>query len=792
MNISGSGVAGAQPKVFSAGQYLHSAGTISPGAIGGAGTMNFQNGLKFEGGTGAFDLSGGGKVSLGSGTNDLIDVSNGLSITPSHLRFNFINGSPTSGSVYPIMRYDTLTDGSGNAIPTGTITGWDILGAAAGNYTLANDSANKELTIAFTTGTFSTKAVTWTGAQSSVWETGASANWKDTTGAGTVFFLGDTVAFTDTGAPTSVAINTIVTPASTTVNASLFNYSFAGTGSIAGTGALIKDGTSTLSFGTATSTYTGGTQLKAGIIDLNSLTQGTSATAGPGQIIGSNQLLGTGSIQMSNNTTLIMGNFNGNTSNARDAGNLPSVMLDAGATATIEMSQRGRIGGTTASFVGSVGVATLDIIGPNATRRYCRRHDATLFKGQISVFANTNGTCDFRINPPAVNTTTLTGMPNATLNLNDAGVFAEIPATTAVFTGGYQYTLGEVIGIGTLSGGTGSNTAFTWNIGRNTDFTYGGPIVNGTNVTNINKQGTSTWTLTGNSTNTGTFNVAAGTLKLDNNGSLRTPIITVASGGTFAIGDGGGNFTNTTVRVLANGGNFQTPSGFSTPANMIIGGAGGTVWGNVTHNAGTISPGASDGAIGTLSFHDGLSVNGGAFILDLKGTPTGAAGDNDVVAVTGGQLDVNTGTLLANFTSTPTLGSTYTIMTYASETHPVTNSNLSLGIRATGTIADAGTGSVTLTISSVQNAASLLWNGNTNSGLWDVAGTQNWTNGTTSDKFFNLDSVAFNDLDGNNNPVNYNIQINAYQVNPTSLVFNNNNNDYTINGTGTIGGAPPA
>src|SRR5206468_1567520 len=88
MNISGSSVVGSQPKVFSSGHYNHSAGTINPGSIGGAGTMNFQNGLNFFGGTGAFDLNGT-NVTLGGGFNDLIDISGGLSLSPSHLRFNF-------------------------------------------------------------------------------------------------------------------------------------------------------------------------------------------------------------------------------------------------------------------------------------------------------------------------------------------------------------------------------------------------------------------------------------------------------------------------------------------------------------------------------------------------------------------------------------------------------------------------------------------------------------------------------------------------------------------------------
>src|SRR5262249_5052890 len=72
LTITGSNVVGAKPNVFSTGHYLHNAGTINPGGIFSAGTINFHDGLDFLlGGTGAFDLNGT-LTALGSGTNDLI------------------------------------------------------------------------------------------------------------------------------------------------------------------------------------------------------------------------------------------------------------------------------------------------------------------------------------------------------------------------------------------------------------------------------------------------------------------------------------------------------------------------------------------------------------------------------------------------------------------------------------------------------------------------------------------------------------------------------------------------
>ncbi|HUO07535.1 MAG TPA: NF038122 family metalloprotease [Phycisphaerae bacterium] len=82
----------------------------------------------------------------------------------------------------------------------------------------------------------------------------------------------------------------------------------------------------------------------------------------------------------------------------------------------------------------------------------------------------------------------------------------------------------------------------------------------------------------------------------------------------------------------------------------------------------------------------------------------------------------------------------------------------------------------------VANAASITWNGNLSSGLWDTAFTTNWNNHTThniTDVYRVGDNVTFDDTASNFNPV-----INA-AVYPGSVTFNGTTN-YTLSGNSGI------
>jgi autotransporter-associated beta strand protein/probable HAF family extracellular repeat protein len=102
------------------------------------------------------------------------------------------------------------------------------------------------------------------------WDVNTTQNWNGgSTTVDTIFSNGDYVTFNDSNnGHYLVQIPTTVQPGSTTVNTAAA-YNFTGNGGIGGTGGLVKLGTGSLSLSTS-NTYTGGTNVSAGTLNLNS------------------------------------------------------------------------------------------------------------------------------------------------------------------------------------------------------------------------------------------------------------------------------------------------------------------------------------------------------------------------------------------------------------------------------------------------------------------------------------------------------------------------------------------
>lgn len=89
----------------------------------------------------------------------------------------------------------------------------------------------------------------------------------------------------------------------------------------------------------------------------------------------------------------------------------------------------------------------------------------------------------------------------------------------------------------------------------------------------------------------------------------------------------------------------------------------------------------------------------------------------------------------------------------------------------------------TITLNVSGSSKTLNWTGLTN-GVWDVKNTVNWNDAVIDDQYFNGDTVNFG-----NGPANRTITLTGLTVTPEAINVNNNaGNDYTIGGTGGIGG----
>ena len=292
--------------------------------------------------------------------------------------------------------------------------------------------------------------------------------------------------------------------------------------------------------------------------------------------------------------------------------------------------------------------------------------------------------------------------------------------------------------IGNLANNAGAATLQIG--GLNLDTTFAGQFQG---TANLVKSGTGLLTLTGNSTHTGTTTVSGGALVVT--GNFSNSPVTVASGGTLA---GSGFF----------GGGVTIQSG------------------------GNILPGLGIGSVGTLTVSNGLTLATPTLYFDLSSSPTGS---NDEIVMQGGTLAMS-GVQTYNFNLVNyALGAgTYSLIegaTGSTAWSGVAN-NLPTGTRQTFAVIRPAAGSnpsyVRLTVTG--SASSLLWSG-TNGSAWDLSTTTNWLNGSTADKFYNLDLVRFDDTSTNGN-----VSITG-TVQPATVLVTNNLLNYTIGG-GALGG----
>ena len=447
--------------------------------------------------------------------------------------------------------------------------------------------------------------------------------------------------------------------------ADTFGGIIGGTGFNNNTLALAKSGVGTLTL-SGTSTYTGGTSISAGTVNLigtqdvgtstvsvtgGSLGLGNGTTNGNLALVAGNGVtLASGTslaITQTNSSNLTYAAFpitmNGNATVSFNGGNTFTTTLTSpitlsntsgSQTATLSESDaqntinlQGVISGTGDLLISAGGISNnLFLVTLNQPEVYA---------GKTTIQSNGGDIADIRL---------LTGgsLPSATiltLNANSAtGNYAQFDLN------GQSQTLAGLTSAGTAANDRVINstnaTTSTLTINGTTNTTYGGVIGGGTGLNNIalTKLGSSTLTLTGTNPYTGATTVSAGTLALGSGGNLGATAVTVASGATFAATPGTTGASNalTGSLTLSAGSAFTMADNATSTFNVT--GASVLAPGTGTAPTLTFDIGGTTTAVDKLAFTGAATIGASRDTINLNviGTTTPAPGTYTLISAASG------------------------------------------------------------------------------------------------------------------------------------------------------------
>jgi fibronectin-binding autotransporter adhesin len=462
------------------------------------------------------------------------------------------NGTPVTNTTYDVLSYAGGLSGLGNLVPTSRAS--------------ITDTGTK---ITATVGTIGTR--TWSTTSGS-WDIGQSANWAE---GDTKFFNGDTVVFANPASSSVITLSNnlgALQPAAVSVN-NTNDYTFSGSGVIAGTGALTKDGTGALSLATA-NTYSGGTTLNAGTLVLNNASAiGAGALAIAGGALDST----TAATLSANNAVNVSGDFAFTGTSNLNLGN-GNVVLTGGDRAV------------------------------------------NVVAGTLTVGKITNATGGFAKNG------------SGTLTLNPSGV-SSLAGTLAVNAGTLNIGAQDLTATGLSGSGTLANGSATtrWLLVTNAvDNTFDGVLQDGGGAGKLgfSKAGAGATTLTGVNTLSDVVTVNEGTLKFSGAGSLANAgsyvINTNAVLKVSAPGQLGGGLIN-----ITSGG-----AGIGTANRLEIGG-GATLSGPITlapRNEAVLNSGVATDAIRNTGGDNTLS---GAITIVTGGSQSRVQSDAGSLTLSG-------------------------------------------------------------------------------------------------------------------------------------------------------------
>jgi fibronectin-binding autotransporter adhesin len=626
---------------------LAGASTYTGSTLVSAGRLNLSGSL-----ASAISVGAGASISGSGSTSGLLTMNEGSSIllagggTTTSLTANGVNfaGATTFSFLnVPLAGvYDVVTFGSGPLTNASNLTS-----TARGSFSTLADK------IIFTS--LGAQARTWAGG-SGTWATGDTNRWNE---GDQDYFEGDTVTFNDSVEATTVTIAGSINPGSVVVNNSSSGYTFNGTGAITGAASLTKSGSGTLTIASR-QTYTGGTIINGGILDL------TNVGGGMGAIRGSVTVNSGGMLRLSvgdatgfntDGTRVSVINLNGGTLHVNTGANqtLGSAVINmtGGSITGIEGSNLDLFAnGSAINTLASDTTSTISVPSMNL------RQDNTVFN-----IADGGAAVDLLISSKLGNGS----QGNHRLLKQGAGTMVLSGVNT--YNGGTEI-LGGTLSVSALSGigtgylaikngstfqytGTGSET-------RSGQFYFDNGSA-GIEVTNASAV-LSLWKTSGGHTQT-LVKTGAGTLRYGANGDNTGASAQVNAGVLESISSSSNNFASVTVN---SGGTFRL--GTTDGAGVAIT-ADHQIWngGSVTLNAGsTFDQNGMNETIGTLGLNGGAIVGGGVLsvataINAQSGSSAtslaGNAGFNKTTVGTvtlsgansyGGITEVSAGTLLVN------------------------------------------------------------------------------------------------------------------------------------------------
>jgi autotransporter-associated beta strand protein len=741
-----------------------------------AGTLNLSSNL-VVGSAVTLTFNLGANNTIGGGVNDYINVGNNVTFNNNLIKLAY--GAPLVAGTYTLMSYGGAQSGS---VAWTNPTRFPI-GLVQGNGTVAINVTN-----------LSPATLIWTATAANNGSTNWDASnlfWNNNTDK---FYALDNVIFDDTGLATNVNIASItLMPGNITFsnNVNKYTISQSSAGVISGFTGINKWGTNALIMGAGTAqpnTFTGPINVNQGTIQIAS---GTFAS----QVFGG--------VDSTNAINIASG-----------------AMLDLHGTSFGSLSTYGRYVNLAGSGIGGIGaLANNSASAPNAfVRTTTLTGDATVgspLAGGSLTIAGVTGPYSFGLN---LNGHTLSTVGAVRLNqlsitnsgsINVGGAYLGIlscildgPGTInlganylnfyAGFTTGYVAQAISVANGGAISAGTISaatipiksaisiaNNGTLWITNRQPILASG--VISGTG-SGIAKVGNSNLVMSAANNYTGTTEIGAGSLVLVPGGSLASSLIQVDAAPTTVAPP--------TFDVTGLPGGYTIPAGQNLFVNgyavgNISAGNGGTnsgggtnLWNVAVAAGGTLAPGSSL-AEGTLTINSNLTFSSGATaIIKLNSTTTVGGGINDLIAV-GGNLSFTGPTTIQLVPVGALDNQPYTLFTYGGTLSGANNITLTSTSPRYSLVLDTSVTNVVRVIAT--GNGNLLWRGGAagNPNAWNVNTTSNWLNGAGLDKFYQGDSVTFDDS------ATTTLVTMAAQVKPASIT-NNGTSTYTLNGSGSL------